>query len=364
MRTLAPYLLAWRTTALRDREVVDAIVHPAHAGPSAELARALGEWNGPRYWSDETKHRHLILIRPTGWRRRERWGRHLLLLFLTLGTTLFSGAFFAGRLPAFVPWLPYPADWWRALPAGWTYAIPLLVILLAHELGHYVTARRYAVDASPPYFIPWPFWPFFIGTLGAFIRLRAPIADRRQLLDIGAAGPLAGFAVALPVLVIGLLLSRPIDQATGVAHLVLNVGGPPLILGHSLMTWAITAVVHPGAGLVMLHPAAFAGWIGVIVTMLNLLPIGQLDGGHILYAAAPRVQRTVAVVLWVMLLLLSLQWIGWGVWAALVLAASRGRLGHAPVVDGYRPIPRTRLATAIACALLFAVTFTPVPFGL
>lgn len=363
MNGLAPFLLAWRTVELHDREVVDAIVHPAHAGPSVEFARALEGWTGPRYWSDELGARHLVLIRSTR-RRRERWSRHILLLLLTLGTTLFSGAVFAGHLPAFLPGLPYQSDWWLALPAGWPYAVPLLAILLAHELGHYLTARRYAVDVSPPYFLPWPFWPFSIGTLGAFIRLRAPVADRRQLLDIGAAGPLAGFVVAVPTLVIGLLLSRPSGEPAAIASLVLAVGGQSWVLGHSLLTWALTAVVHPGAGQVILHPAAFAGWIGVVVTMLNLLPIGQLDGGHILYAAAPRAQRAVTVVSWAALLVLAFLWLGWGIWAVLVLAASRGRLAHAPVVDEYRPIPSRRRRLAIACALLFATSFTPVPFAI
>lgn len=363
MNGLSPFLLAWRTVALRDREVIDAIVHPAHAGPSAELARALEGWRGPRYWSDEFGFRHLVLIRSKG-KRRERWSRHVILLVLTAGTMLFSGAVFARELPPFFPGVAYPADWWRALLAGWSYAVPLLGILLAHELGHYLTARRYAVDVSPPYFLPWPFWPFIVGTLGAFIRLRAPVADRRQLLDIGAAGPLAGFVVALPVLVIGLLLSGTSGQEVGVADLLLEIDGQTWVLGHSLLTWTLTAAIHPGAGDVILHPAAFAGWIGVIVTMLNLLPIGQLDGGHILYSVAPRAQRPVALVAWLALLALSLLWLGWGVWAVLLLVGTRGRLAHVPVVDVYRPVPRRRRALALACGALFAASFTPVPFAM
>src|SRR5439155_645692 len=158
--TITDFLLAWRTTSLPDREVVDALVHPAHAGPSPGLAQVLRQWPGSYYWSDEPDGRHLVITRPLV-RRPERWALHLLLFF----TSGYPG--YPGFLQAWATGLPFSA--------------PLLAILLCHELGHYVVARRYQLDVSPPYFIPVPMFPTLIGTMGAFIRLRTVLSDRRQL---------------------------------------------------------------------------------------------------------------------------------------------------------------------------------------
>ncbi len=204
---LSGYLLAWRTTALPDREVIDALVHPAHAGPSSALAAALADWPGGHYWSDEPDGRHLVLTRPIGRRRRNAWAVHLLLLAATLFTTTFVGAVLLGAIPfdpnplaLLLGTYPFPRDFIHAWAKGLPFSAPLLAILLCHELGHYVTARRYQLDVSLPFFIPAPVVPWSIGTMGAFIRLRTVVSDRRQLLDVGAAGPIAGLLVALPVL--------------------------------------------------------------------------------------------------------------------------------------------------------------------
>lgn len=362
MDGLRPFLLAWRTVALRDREVVDALVHPAHAGPSPELARVLEHWPGPRYWSDEDGVRHLVLIRPTLAKRSERWGLHLLLLGATLVTTLFAGALFSG-VPAGLPRGPNLEAWWRTLAAGWSYAVPLLAILLAHELGHYLAARRYAIDASPPYFLPWwPYFLFYVGTLGAFIRLRSPVADRRQLLDVGAAGPFAGFAVALPILIWGVVVSHPLGAAAGAPSL--EMPGTSWVLGHSVVTRLTATLLHGDAATLILHPAAFAGWLGIFVTMLNLIPLAQLDGGHILYATVGRQQRRIAPAVWVLLLVLSWWWLGWLVWALLILLLGRGQLAHPPLLDDYRPLPPHRRTLALGSLALFVLTFTPVPVQL
>jgi membrane-associated protease RseP (regulator of RpoE activity) len=199
--------------------------------------------------------------------------------------------------------------------------------------------------------------------MGAFIRLRTILSDRRQLLDVGAAGPVAGFAVALPVLALGLLWSEPLPPAVGLEGMVIWFGALPVEVGDSLLTLALRQLTQGGAGAIALDPAAFAGWVGMMVTMLNLLPIAQLDGGHVLYAALPRVHGRLAVGFWGMLLVLGwFGWPGWAVWAVLVLALSRGRLSHPPVLDPVRPVPRSRKALAIAALLLFALTFAPVPF--
>ncbi len=362
--SLTRFLLAWRTIPLRDREVIDALVDPAHAGPppSPQLAAALAALPGSHYWSDEPDGRHLILTHPAAPRPRERWVVHALLFAATLFTTTLGGAIIAGAVdPAL---LFQPGQWIRNWTAGLSFSLPLLAILLCHELGHYVTARRYGLDVSPPYFIPAPPVPVWIGTLGAFIRLRTILTDRRQLIDVGAAGPIAGFVIALPALVIGLALSTPIEAGTSGAHgMVLWFGGAPAAqLGDSLVSLLVRHLARPGAAAVTMHPIALAGWLGLFVTMLNLLPIAQLDGGHILFAALPRWQERAARAFWIGIMLLGFFWEGWLIWGVVLLVLSRGRLSHPPVLDAYRPLPPSRRRLAWVSLALFLVTFTPVPF--
>ena len=363
---LARFLIAWRTIPLRDREVIDALVDPAHAGaaPSPELTAALRAWPGTYYWSPEADGRHVVLTRPMFPRAREAWVLHSVLFLATLFSTTLAGAIMVTALPADLRVLVLPTAWGPGFLKGWaaglSFSLPLLAILLSHELGHYFTARRYQLDVSPPYFIPAP---LLIGTLGAFIRLRTILTDRRQLLDVAAGGPFAGFFVALPVLWIGLSLSHPAGDPT--AHgIAVWIGGDSWTLGDSLITYAVRRLALPGASAVVLHPMAFAGWFGMFVTALNLLPMAQLDGGHALYAALPRYHARLARVFWVGIMLLGWRWIGWLVWGVLVLALSRGRLGHPPVLDAYRPLPTSRRWLAWASLMLFALTFTPVPFVL
>jgi len=359
---LTPFLLAWRTVALRDRQVVDALVHPSHAGPSPALAEALAQWAGTYYWSDEPDGRHLILTRPMRL-ARERWLLNGALFLATLVTTTWAGAALRGVIDG-AHVLAFFTAGWRAWLAGLPFSLPLLTILLSHELGHYVTGRRYQLDVSPPFFIPVPPAPYlpFIGTMGAFIRLRTVLSDRRQLLDVGIAGPIAGFLVALPVLWLGLRLSHPLPSQYG-QGLALSVYGFDIRLGDCAVTWLLRRLGAPGTGGLALHPMAVAGWVGMFVTMLNLLPISQLDGGHILYAALPRLHRRFALTVWLALLALGWwTWIGWVVWAVVVLALSRGQLGHPPVLDNQRPLPPSRRWLAWAALALFLLTFMPAPF--
>ena len=367
---LSRFLLAWRTTALRDREVIDALVHPAHASPSPELQRALAEWPGSYYWSDEPEGRHLVLTRRAPAPPREAWALHLALFAATLLTTTYAGAVLTGAISSDSPLAPFgemPArasELARAWGTGLVFSLPLLAILLSHELGHYLTARRYSLDVSPPYFIPVPLVPAFIGTMGAFIRLRTILSDRRQLLDVGVAGPIAGFLVALPVLGVGLAQSHALPAHAGFSGMVLWFGETPAALGDSLITLVLRRALLGNAAAVGLHPLAFAGWVGMFVTMLNLLPISQLDGGHILYAALPRWHQRVALVFWALIVALGWFWRGWVLWGLLVLALSRGRLGHPPVLDAFRPLPRSRRRLAWGALTLFLMTFAPVPFRL
>src|SRR2546426_249962 len=259
---------------------------------------------------------------------------------------------------------PSPPDFVRAWATGLSFSAPLVAILLCHELGHYLTARHYQLDVSPPYFIPVPLVPWSIGTMGAFIRLRTVVSDRRQLLDVGIAGPIAGLLVAVPVLWLGLRLSHALPGQGSETGMLLAFGSETAGLGDSLITLALRRLLFGAAPAILLHPVAFAGWLGVFVTMLNLLPISQLDGGHILYSALPRWHRRVALGFWVLVVALGALWKGWLLWGGLVLLLSRGRLGHPPVLDGQRPLPRSRSRLAWAALLLFLVTFTPVPFRL
>ena len=367
---LNEFLVVWRTTLLRDREVIDALVHPAHARPSPELASALARWPGHYYWSDEPDGRHLVLTRPLGAPRRERWALHAVLFLTTLLTTTFAGAVLAGAIPydnpldLFTGTYPVPPAFARAWTTGLSFSLPLLAILLCHELGHYFTARRYRLDVSPPYFIPVPLVPTFIGTMGAFIRLRTLPADRRQLFDVGLAGPIAGFVIALPVLWLGLAHSQPLPGHGAVSGMLLAIGGDTIGLGDSIVTLALRRFIHGATPALLLSPLAFAGWVGMFVTMLNLLPISQLDGGHILYATLPRWQGRAGLVIGVVILVLGKFWWGWWVWLMLVLALSRGRVGHPPVLDAYRPMPPSRRRMAWAALALFAITFAPVPFSI
>lgn len=366
---LSEFLLAWRTTALPDREVIDTLVHPAHTAPSPALAAALARWPGTYYWSDEPDGRHLVLTRATRPRPRERWLLHGALFITTLYTVTFAGAVLAGRLPYsgvltfFTSGHPgYPA-FVAAWSGGLAFSVPLLAILLCHELGHFGAARRYLLDVSPPYFIPVPLLPSFIGTMGAFIRLRTILTDRRQLFDVGVAGPIAGFVVALPALAAGVALSHPIASPhEGWTGMIVYFGADPYIpLGDSLITWTVRRLVLGDAPAIWVHPLAFAGWVGMFITMLNLLPISQLDGGHLLYAVLPRWHYRVAQIIWVAITALGYLWPPWLFWAVVVLLLSRGRLGHPPVLDAYRPLPRSRHWLAWAAVVLFVITFTPVP---
>ncbi len=266
---------------------------------------------------------------------------HSILFVLTLLTTLIAGAIQQG-----VNLLETPGGIWHGIPFSFT----LLVILAAHEFGHYFMARHHEVDVTLPYFIPAP---SFIGTFGAFIKMRSPLLDRRMLLDIGASGPVAGLAVALPVIVVGFTLSevRPVAAESGMS------------LGSSLLFSLLGWIVHgslPGDMDIVLHPIAFSGWIGLLVTCLNLLPVGQLDGGHVAYAVLGRRQRLLARMIFAMLIILGItSWLGWLIWAAILYIMG---LDHPPVIYEWVPLDKRRRVIGWASMAIFFLTFTPAPF--
>jgi membrane-associated protease RseP (regulator of RpoE activity) len=285
-------------------------------------------------------------------RRRERWWLHALLLLLTFGTTTFVGANFAVNFrPALLP----PGGVSTAELAGLargalSFSIPLLSILFAHEMGHYLMCRRYGIDASPPYFLPFP---SLVGTLGAFIRIREPIRTKRHLFDIGVAGPIAGFVVAIPLLFWGVSHSRPNFNP-------LLEGGTILFRYPLAVTWAqqLTLGHTFTSEQAVEHPVFVAAWFGLFVTALNLLPIGQLDGGHALYAVFGRRQKTAAIPILVALTLLGLKWPGWWLWVVVTLVIG---IRHPPVLDEDEPLDGTRLAVALLVLLIFLICFAPIP---
>lgn len=290
---------------------------------------------------------------------KDRPWLNILLFVLTLGSTWWVGMswgvnfVYAGRFAA-DPNLPPPTDMARdprVIVLGAVYAVVLMSILLAHELGHYLMCRRFGLSATLPFFVPAP---SLIGTFGAYIKIRAPVTRKRQLFDIGAAGPLAGFILAVPALWIGLALSRvyPAGPVEGEAI----VFGEPLllVLGEKLFFQEAGA-----ASAVAFHPVAFAGWVGVLVTALNLLPLGQLDGGHIVYAVFGRRSRTAAKIAMVVLVVLGIfVWTGWLIWFFLLLIMG---LRHPPVYDESEPLGRNRILVAAAIGVIFLLSFIPAP---
>ena len=237
---------------------------------------------------------------------------------------------------------------------GLAFSLPVLGILGAHELGHYLACRYYDVDATLPWFLPAPL-PL-TGTLGAFIRLREPIPNARALFDIAVAGPLAGFVVAVPLLVAGIAASKIIPLPGDGGGLVL--GDPLLFRLIERLHWGAI----PDGDALYVHPMGLAAWFGLLATALNLFPFGQLDGGHITYALFGRRARWLSAITIIGTVALAIGSLSWAAWAVLMvgMTAVHG-IGHPPTGDDAQPLGRVRVALAVAAALVFALSFTPRP---
>lgn len=277
---------------------------------------------------------------------------HLLLLGLTLASTTLCGGLYYGWLPS--PDLAERLTDPRLALEGLKFSLPLLAILVAHELGHLIAARRHRLEATLPYFVPMPIpFPYSPGTLGAVIRIRQPIVSRRQLLDIGVAGPLAGFVVLLPILVVGLALSGVQEVADDTA---LVYFGEPLLF--RLLARGLLFPDLPQGFDIMLHPTAWAAWFGLLVTALNMLPLSQLDGGHVGYALLGRWHRLGVWGLWCGLVALGFVWPGWWLWAAITAVLGPR---HPPVLDEHVALDRRRQVFGWLAFAVFAVSLAPVP---
>lgn len=271
-----------------------------------------------------------------------RWGVVIILFVTTFLTTSIAGSTGGDSIFAMIV-------------SGLPFSISLIGILLAHEMGHYWAARHFNVITTPPYFIPFP---SLVGTMGAVIRIKSPIPDKRALLYIGAMGPIAGFIVSILVVIIGMFHStvEPLPLITD------DVIIP--IFGDSLLFYVITKAVHgsiPQGYEVYLSPLAWAGWIGFLVTSLNLMPIGQLDGSHIVYALYGEKQKRVGWLFFVLLCFLSLAWFGWVIW--IILALTILMIGHPHIPDG-PPLTSHEKIIGYACIIIFIATFIPLPVTL
>jgi membrane-associated protease RseP (regulator of RpoE activity) len=332
------------------------------------------------------KDRHLVflvsgVVRP---KPSKAWV-NVLLFFLALASMLFAGTFFylsqhyegppEITFRSALPYLP------ASLADGLMFTVSLMSILLAHEFGHYLAGRFHRTHVTLPYFIPFPLPPF--GTMGAFIQLKEPPKNKRILLDIGIAGPLAGLIVAVPVLLLGLSLSQvnsiPSRLPPGYTfqlegNSLLYLLSKFVVFGQllpepssygsmgPLVYWVryfFTGRPIPWGGMdVILHPVAWAAWAGLLVTALNLIPAGQLDGGHLMYVLLGRRASLLVPFILVGLILLGMFWPGWWLWAFLIFLL--GRL-HAEPLDQITPLDPSRRVLAVVGVIVFLLVFTPVP---
>ncbi|MEP7011726.1 MAG: site-2 protease family protein [Acidobacteriota bacterium] len=240
------------------------------------------------------------------------------------------------------------------LHQGLWFSLTSLGILMIHELGHYVACRWYRLPVTLPYFLPSP---IALGSFGAFIRIRAPLSDKRELFDVGVSGPIAGFVALLPVLIWGAAHSRIVALSST------TIGGDLYLPGHPLAMQLALYAFHgatPAGSVVELHPAALGAWFGLLATAINLLPFGQLDGGHVLYATFGKLQRQLARPLWIALAALSFWSPSWILWTLITLVIG---LKHPPVRDEETTLDTRRKVLAAVALLILILSFTPMPMS-
>ena len=295
----------------------------------------------------------VVVWQPTS-KFHDRVWLHVLLFALTIASTMFAGAqHYLGFLDDFRGATSLPMPFGALFIRGLWYAGTILAILGCHELGHYFACRYYDVDASLPFFIPVPF--LLTGTMGAFIRIREQIPSKRMLFDIGIAGPIAGFVVAVPALFIGLAMSHVVRLPANPSDM-LELGEPLLFKFASWLLWG----TQPDGYSLNMHPMAFGAWFGMLATALNLFPIGQLDGGHVSYAVlGPRWSTyvtfaTVGVVIG--LGFFASSWIVWTAMMVVMLLVFGPR--HPRVFDEDVPLDRTRVLLAVFAVVMFVLCFT------
>lgn len=267
---------------------------------------------------------------------------NLVLFVATLITTIFAGSFLAGANPLEDPGL---------MISGIPFSLSLLLILGTHEFGHYFACKANGISATLPYFIPFPGSP--IGTFGAVIRIKSPIQDKNRLVEVGASGPICGFIFAIVISIIGLKLSKVVPFQEG-----------QISMGNSLIFWFLSklfAQAPPPGYDIFLHPVAFAGWVGMFVTAANLLPLGQLDGGHISYAFVENKTKFIAYPIIAILAFLGIFWPGWLLLMVIVVLGIR--LKHPPPLNNVSPLDLKHKIIGISALIVFVLAFIPVPFN-
>jgi membrane-associated protease RseP (regulator of RpoE activity) len=285
-----------------------------------------------------------------------RYWLHGLLFFLTLlTTTVVGGEHWLSFETNFQPQLP-TFTWMSFVLNGLWYSLTILAILGAHEAGHYLACRYYGIDATLPYFLPVPF-PL-TGTAGAFIKIRSPITSKRVLFDVGVAGPIAGFVVIIPVLIAGVWMSRLVPLPPDFSGM--ELGEPLLFQAVVRLVWGEV----PNELSLNLHPMAFAAWFGLLATALNLIPIGQFDGGHAVYAVFGKRASWITLAAVAVAIGLSVYSSSWIVWTAIaVFLLYKFGWRHPPTWDEHLPLDRARLWTAFAVLLIFVACFTAAPIS-
>jgi membrane-associated protease RseP (regulator of RpoE activity) len=299
-------------------------------------------------------------LRPPAPRKRPLWPALVLFLLTVLSTLAVGSEFatsyannqepFSGDENPFTMML-VPLEHPNLLLLGVPFSFTLLGILFAHEMGHYVACELYKIDVSYPYFIPAP---TLFGTFGAFIRIRSPFTTRRALFDVGIAGPIAGFLVAVPAMAYAIATSRIVPSAQADAAILF--GNPPLMQ-------IFMSMFHPNAdpSWLLLPPVGRAAWVGLFATALNLLPIWQLDGGHIVYSLASEGHRRLSIAVSLGLIALGVYaWRGWALWGMILLVLTL-RFRHPPVLDRWEPLDASRRLLAVVALVIFLLCFTPWP---
>jgi membrane-associated protease RseP (regulator of RpoE activity) len=308
----------------------------------------------------DPRYQQVIDIPPPLPRKRPLWPA-LSLFLLTVISTLAVGSEFARSYAqdqqpfsedeSLSTMMLYPLEHPRLLLLGVPFSFTLMGILLAHELGHYFACKIYGIDVSYPYFIPAP---TLFGTFGAFIRIRSPITTRRALFDVGLAGPVVGFIVALPAMAYAIATSKIVPDTQASAAIVF--GNPPLMR-------IFISMFHPGAdpSWLLLNPVGRAAWVGLFATALNLLPAWQLDGGHIVYSLASERHRQISLGISLALVAMGIyMWHGWALWGIVLLVLSL-RFRHPPLVDRWEPLTPSRRLWAVVALAIFMLCFTPWP---
>ena len=342
-----------------------------------QLAEAIAPYNLQPLFKIEKGEQIIILVHQIGTKKQANASKNLLFFIATLLSVLFTGAVFESTLPESIGLFPLLQDALFHIWRGFPFALSLLSILLAHEFGHYLMGRHHKTNLSLPFFLPLPYPFSILGTLGAFIQMKEPPKNKRTLFDIGLAGPLAGLVVAIPVLLYGLSLSK-LAPLTGSGMLegnsLLYLLSKYAVFGKLLpeptsyqgvspffywVRYLFTSTPSPlGALDVQVHNIAWAGWAGLLVTSLNMIPMGTLDGGHILYAVLGKKASKIAPLIFVILIALGFAWEGWWLWAIMLHFLGRK---HAEPLDQITELDPARRKMAVFALFVFILVFIPVP---